>query len=206
MNLTAIFATFSIGFPPHATAKRSRLCSPTTSSQRPTERGDGSAYRGSAMSPLSNVTRAGISQSSRCATRHSIMLEDHILSVGENASATTAQTASSTSIPSLKSNQLDVKDSNRLPANYVDTFRGGLVHHSDRGSQYLAIRYSERLLADGYFLASSLMASPRTARSILHLGNDHAGSIVMPFLVIFPICVLFFKFLDNCLPNSTAFN
>ena len=27
--------------------------------------------------------------------------------------------------------------------------RGGLVHHSDRGSQYVSIRYSERLAEDG---------------------------------------------------------
>jgi len=54
MNLIAIFATFSIAFPPHATAMRSRLCSPTTSSQRPTERGDGSAY-GDAVTPEPRV-------------------------------------------------------------------------------------------------------------------------------------------------------
>lgn len=27
--------------------------------------------------------------------------------------------------------------------------RGGLVHHSDRGSQYVSIRYTERLAEDG---------------------------------------------------------
>ena len=37
--------------------------------------------------------------------------------------------------------------------------RGGLIHHSDRDSQYVAIRYTERLL--------EAVSSPRSAASVI---------------------------------------
>jgi transposase InsO family protein len=37
---------------------------------------------------------------------------------------------------------------NRGPGR-MGTVKGGLVHHSDRGRQYVAIRYTERLLEAG---------------------------------------------------------
>jgi transposase InsO family protein len=55
--------------------------------------------------------------------------------------------------------------------------RGGLIHHSDRGSQYLSIRYTERLAEAGIEPSVGSVGIPTIMPWPRRLGKGAAGSI-----------------------------